>query len=506
MNAPHRRAALYVALLLAAACTDGTANGDAAGDASLDIATAQGPDAATAREPAPPPARYAPDDGPSADGGTIVAVASEDEILTAIAHASPGDVITVAPGTYRFSSRIDVDAHGTSVEPIFLRARRLGEVIFALSHRENFRVRGRAWVFENIRFSGACETGAPARAAPGAGAGALPAGADGCEHAFHIVGDADDVLLRHNEVIDFASHVKLNGEVVGEGPARAFPDRLGVIGNLWYNTRYVANDAPHNILNLDGGRGHVVRGNVFADYSPPYWLQKSASAVYAKASVRGLLVEQNLIVCEKARTRGQTTRGIQLGDGIDARYCDGDADGDGVGDCIENGQNQEALVRNNIIMNCNNRGTSAGIMVQSDRESRLLHNTVFTGGGGQAVYHVGHPDHDTWYAHNLVEYGLYTAAAKRRPVETGNLYIGPTGLRQRFRAPDAGDFALDRSRGRSSLLDAQPTHPAARYDFCGAPRGEAADYGAVEYSVADGGEACAREIRRRFQRIPAAGP
>ena len=81
-------------------------------------------------------------------------------------------------------------------------------------------------------------------------------------HAVHLVGDADDVFIRNNEVLNFASHVKLNGEVNGDGPARAFPDRAHFIGNVWRNERYILNAAPHNILNLDGGRNFTKTAKV----------------------------------------------------------------------------------------------------------------------------------------------------------------------------------------------------------------------------------------------------
>ena len=205
---------------------------------------------------------------------------------------------------------------------------------------------------------------------------------------FKIVGDADDLIFRNNEVVNFASHVKLNGEIV-TGTVKSYPDRAWFINNFWHNTKYILNNAPHNILNLDGGKEHVVRGNIFADYSTPASLSKSASAVYPKASTLGILIEQNLIVCEKQRTDGQTTRGIQLGDGAPASICDGDTDGDGLGDCEENGQNQEGIVRNNLIMNCDNGGSSAGIMALSDRDSLIAHNTVYNAGQRNGAFYGG---------------------------------------------------------------------------------------------------------------------
>jgi hypothetical protein len=52
--------------------------------------------------------------------------------------------------------------------------------------------------------------------------------------------------------------------VVGSGPAQSFPDRPMFNNHFWHNTKYVTNNAPHNILNLNGGQDHVVRGNIFA--------------------------------------------------------------------------------------------------------------------------------------------------------------------------------------------------------------------------------------------------
>lgn len=435
--------------------------------------------AAEPRSAAPTPVPYRPDDGPMPSPTRVIRVGSSEAILSSIAEAQPGDVITVDGGMYRFSSRIDVNRHGEREAPIFLRAERPGEVTFMLSHLENFSVRARSWVFENIRFVGVC-------------------GDEGCEHAFHLVADADDVVIRDNEIVDFASHVKLNGEPIGRLPVRAFPDRLLVIRNFLHNSKYLGNDAPRNMLNLDGGRDHVVRGNIFADYNAPYWIERSASAVYAKAGVRGLLVEQNLIVCEHARIRGDANRGIELGDGMAPQYCDGDDDGDGIGDCRENGQSQEALVRNNIIMNCNNGASSAGIFVASDRSSRILHNTVLNGGGHYAAFHVGHPQHDTFYRANLLELGIYSARARRAPVETGNRVLGPTGMQLIFESPDTGDFTL---ADNAAVVDVAATDPAAPHDFCGTPRGAMADLGAVEYSAEDDGVRCVEQIRVMFERI-----
>jgi hypothetical protein len=423
---------------------------------------------------------YAPDDGPTHETGTLVEVCSEQEILAAIADASPGDVVTVCPGTFRFNQLISLKSDGESNARIFLRAEQPGTATFELSHIENFKISGSHWIIENLTFRGVCTDGS------------------GCEHAFHFVGDADDVIVRNNEVVDFASHVKLNGEVVGSGPAKAFPDRAWFIGNTWRNTKFVPNDAPHNILNLDGGVGHVIRGNTFADFATPSTLPKSASAIYPKASARELLIEQNLIVCEIVRTDGETARGIQLGDGAPPSICDGDLDQDGNGDCVENGQSQLALVRNNILIGCNNGGSSAGIFVGSDRGSRIVHNTVVGSTPRASAFHVGHPSHDTFYRFNVLELGFDTNFAERLPTEADNVSLDATSVGALFVDAKSGDFTL---LDEGAVLDAFAPDPEVGHDFCGYPRTGNADIGAIEYSTSYGGTACATLVRQMYDAI-----
>ena len=348
-----------------------------------------------------------------------------------------------------------------------------------LAHIENFKISGAFWIFENLTLFGDCTS------------------ASSCEHAFHLVADADDVIIRHNEVVNFASHVKLNGEVVGAGPAKAFPDRAWFLDNFWHNTKYVENLAPHNILNLDGGQGHVVRGGIRGLRAVN--IPRSASAIYPKASARRMLIEMNLIVCEKSRTEGETNRGIQLGDGAPASICDGDDDQDGIGDCVENGQNQEALVRNNIIMGCNNGGSSAGIMVGSDRDSRITHNTVYDAEPRNAGFFEGDPAHVTAWRRSILENGVNINYANAPLDEADNLMPAHAALDATFTSPMTGDFSL---ADGSAIVEQLPADPAAPHDLCGYPRGANADLGAVEYSTTDPGTPCAALIQQMYDRIP----
>ena len=166
---------------------------------------------------------------------------------------------------------------------------------------------------------------------------------------------------------------------------------------------------------------------------------------------------------------------------------------------IENGQSQQALVRNNIVMNCNNGGSSAGIMVGSDRESSLYHNTVYNAEPRSGGFYVGHADHDTAWRYSILENGINTDYAVRPLDEANNILPSLTEMNAMFTSPLDGDFSLAQG---ADIVEQGPTDGAAPHDFCGYPRGATADLGAIEYSTTYQGTPCATLVKEMYDRIP----
>ena len=206
-----------------------------------------------------------------------------------------------------------------------------------------------------------------------------------------------------------------------------------------------------------------------------------------------------MIVCEKARREGETAQGIQLGDGAPASICDGDDDQDGVGDCETRGQSQEAIVRNNIIMNCDNGGSAAGIMIGSDRASQIVHNTVYHVDRRNAVFYEGHPDHETYLRSNILENGINLNYANREVSSENDYTPSLDEMNAIFGDPSSGNFEL---QVLDEIVDMSARDDAAPHDFCGYPRGERADRGAIEYTTSEAGESCASIVQAMFDQIP----
>ena len=98
-------------------------------------------------------------------------------------------------------------------------------------------------------------------------------------------------------------------------------------------------------------------------------------------------------------------------------------------------------MRNNIIMGCNNGGSSAGIIVGSDRDSRITHNTVYDAEPRNAGFYEGHPVHTTLWRHSILENGVNINYANQALDEADNVMPSHAEMDMIFTAPVIGDFS-----------------------------------------------------------------
>ena len=86
----------------------------------------------------------------------VVNVASAKEITDALAAATPGTVIEIAPGDYAFTSPIRTGKGGAEGDPITLRASETGTVRLDFSSTdEGIVVQHADWVLEHLWVNGA---------------------------------------------------------------------------------------------------------------------------------------------------------------------------------------------------------------------------------------------------------------------------------------------------------------------------------------------------------------
>lgn len=177
-------------------------------------------------------------------GAAVVPVGTAGQLRTAIDDAAPGDVITLAPGTYEFSQNLSCDTAGTADAPIVVRAETLGSALLRFNMVEGVKVTAPHWLFENLDVQGVCAVHS------------------NCEHAFHLAGPADFTHIRHCRLRDFNAQIKSNGD----GNPFVFPDDVVVERCELANTTARATANPVTPIDVVGGRRWIVRENFIHDH------------------------------------------------------------------------------------------------------------------------------------------------------------------------------------------------------------------------------------------------
>lgn len=460
--------------------------------------------AASAAQNATPPA------GPACEA-SVGPLDNWADVKRAVKDACPGQVITVAPGRYRIDRRdvIGPSAHGTAEAPITFRAPRLGDVVLEVNFREGSRIKGSYWIFENFELRGVC------------------ANHNDCEHAFHLQPGAHHIVIRNNRIIDFDAGIKAStpyASPTGEGGVS-----YGLVERNWfYNTTPRDTKRPVNSINIDGGRGWIVRDNFIADFQMLQGSKVAYGAFMKWDSFDGVF-ERNLVICEW-RHRGGIRIGLSFGGG-------------GSKAAIEH---TNGIIRNNIVMNCPN---DVGIYINSAAATKIYNNTLYNTAGIDVRF----PESDAQVFNNIVSGGVRernsgTAVVEHNIIAGTELGVWLPGLSRYlkhrldgqdrkypnyidksdvdfaqslvgdiieeisqtwvgrglgtmhdlFVNPAAGDFTL---REPGEVVDQGMVLPEVADDFCGQPRRPPHDLGALEYA-SGGTPPC--EILDMIRRMPTA--
>jgi len=395
-----------------------------------------------------PPPRLAPGAGaqsrPAGQDAGGIQVATPDALRAALKEAAPGDVITLAPGTYRFQGKgIGIARAGRADARIVVRAAQPGTVHIELETLEGFVVGAPYWRFENLDIRGVC-----------------PAD-DDCEHAFHVVGGGHHFESVNNTIRDFNAHIKINGE------GGRYPDD-GLIDHTTLAATHVrATTKPVTPIDLVTASGWTVRANVITDFVKRDGNEVSYGA-FAKGGGKDNVFERNVVWCEQT-LRGEPGQRIGLslgGGGTGRQLCRG-------GRCIT--EQEGGVVRANLIVGC----SDVGIYLNSAAASKVVDNTLVDTSGIDVRY----PTSSAVVDGNLVDGpirardGAIVHLGDNRATPLWRAYVGSHPVRSLFRAPETGDFSW---RDGPPLRDETDMEgrPADALDLCGTRRAAPAVYGA----------------------------
>jgi hypothetical protein len=376
--------------------------------------------------------------------GRGIQVATSDALRAALKEAAPGDVITLAPGTYRFQGKgIGIARAGRADARIVVRAAQPGTVHIELETLEGFVVDAPYWRFENLDIRGVC-----------------PAD-DDCEHAFHVIGGGHHFESVNNTIRDFNAHIKINGH---DG---RYPDD-GLIDHTTLAATHVrATTKPVTPIDLVTASGWTVRANVITDFVKRDGNEVSYGA-FAKGGGKNNVFERNVVWCEQT-LRGQPGQriGLSLGGGGTGREFCRD------GRCIT--EQDGGVVRANLIVGC----SDVGIYLNGAAASKVVDNTLVDTSGIDVRY----PTSSAVVDGNLVDGpirardGGIVHLGDNRATPLWRAYVGSHPVRSLFRAPETGDFSWHGDPPLRAGAESEG-RPADARDLCGKPRAAAAVYGA----------------------------
>ena len=395
-----------------------------------------------------PPARLALAAGaqprPVGQDGTGIQVATPEALRAALLQASPGDVITLAPGTYRFQGKsIDVPRPGRADAPIVVRAAQPGTVHIELETLEGFVVGAPYWRFENLNIDGVCRAD------------------DDCEHAFHVIGNGHHFASVNNTIRDFNAHIKINGA------GGRFPDDGLIEHTTLTATRARATANPVTPVDLVAASGWTLRANLITDFAKRDGNQVSYGA-FAKGGGRNNVFERNVVWCEQV-LRGLPGQRVGLslgGGGTGHEFCRD-------GRCIT--EQEGSTLRANLIVGC----SDAGIYLNKAAGSKVFDNTLVDTSGIDVRY----PASSAQVDGNLVDGpirardGGIVHLGDNRATPLWRAYLGSHPVRGLFRAPDAGDFMWRDDAPLRAEAD-EGERPADALDLCGTRRASPVVYGA----------------------------
>ena len=380
----------------------------------------------------------------------IINVSNTKTFLNALKQAKSGQIIKLEAGVYKISKHsIYLKNSGSAMEPISVVAAQPGQVTIELDTQEGFFVDKPFWLFKDLIIKGVCKNDSR------------------CEHAFHIVGNGNHVLIRNNIISDFNSAIKVNG--IKSNNEFYYPDDGRIEQNSFFNhdIRHTGNSVT--VLDIVAVNDWVVSDNFIADFIKEKSNRVSYAAFFKGNGSRNIF-ERNLVICRlNLKPVGGTQLGVSFGGG-----------GTGKSYCRDQQCDVEhdfGMVRHNIIMNCNDVGIYLNKSQNSEVYNNMLINTLGI---------------DVRFAQSsaVIANNFLTGRIKNRNGGTSelmnNIVSDLSDIKDFFEDPMSGVFTL---KSREDIIDKGINLQSDELDFCRKTMGpDKVDIGAFEF--ASNGNTC----------------
>lgn len=282
-----------------------------------------------------------------------IEVDNETSLLAAVKKAQPGDVIYLLPGTYHIDARkfkLKTFAGGSELSPIVITAEP-NTVELISKVQEVLNIRHSFWQVSNLTFVGQCDLD------------------QSCDHAIHIVGSVDNIVIQANTFKNFNAHIKANGKV--KNGQRDFPNNGLISHNVFFNEWVRETKASVTPIDVVGGGNWYIGHNFIADFAKKKKKGQAIGYTYGAflkgASANGI-IENNLVICQwklPSYASIDSRIGLSLGGG-------GTSEGLCETETCEY-EHLNGVIRNNNIVNCTNE---VGIYLNKAQNTTVVDNLI----------------------------------------------------------------------------------------------------------------------------------
>ncbi|MBF0266388.1 MAG: hypothetical protein HQL46_14075, partial [Gammaproteobacteria bacterium] len=384
-----------------------------------------------------------------------------EDILRLLKTVKAGESIEIQPGIYYLDiKRIPINTIATKELPIHVYAKKLGDVYLKLNTVEGFNINAPFWSFQNLIIQGNCTSHTQ------------------CEHAFHIVGKADSTIIRNNIISDFNAAIKGNGLPVNNQQID-MPNKVLIEHNSFTFSAPRKTSNPVTPIDVVGGDSWLIKGNLISDFIKAAGDNISYGAFLKGESTNGVM-EENLVICSK-NLDGRLARqvGLSLGGG-----------GTGNSSCANNScdfEHKNGIIRNNIIMNCND----VGVYINKAPKTTITNNTLFNTIGIDVRF----PESSAQINNNILNGRIKSRDNAQITEENNQENLSLSELEEDwFQSPKSANF-INKEQNIPAVTTTVTT------DFCGNNRTKnKSNIGAIDYTQVNNNN-CKRLLANRLNPI-----
>ncbi|WP_146153855.1 NosD domain-containing protein [Photobacterium sanctipauli] len=336
----------------------------------------------------------------------IVFVSNENQFIKEISNIEKSKKIILKNGVYTFNStKLRTNKIKNTHSKVIITAQNDGYVDFKLNTIEGILIDTPNWQINGINFKGICPDDKK------------------CEHGLHIVGDAKNIVISNNTFIDFNAAIKVNKK------DNLYPDDGIIEYNRFHFTKPRNTATPVTPINIDHANRWLVRKNIISDFSKANG-NKVSYAAFMKGGISDGIFEQNLVICSSDGKNLGTRVGLSLGGG-------------GMSKTARRNQaeyeTRNSVIRNNIIMNCND----VGVYIQKSLSAEVYNNTIYNTKGIDVRY-----SNSTALIINNILNGKIRSRDKAKVYKENNLTISKSYSLKKptfnsiYKSPKDGDFSI----------------------------------------------------------------